>query len=245
MTRPICRANGFSLVELAIVLMVIGLLVGGVLKGRDLIDNARVNSLVMQAKTYESATRSFKKMYGELPGDFREASTRLPNCSGAAPCTDGGGDGLIGTNNNEAAMATSGEPRAYWLHLAKAGLLPSAIDPEYTGTPNTFGRDFPATPFGGGISMQYWNVWVAGNWGTFANHFLRTRFSTTSAGNTGLLTAAQAAKIDRKIDDGLPNSGNVISSGTSFNCFVASGGQNIYPETNAAKKCDTFFRMNF
>jgi prepilin-type N-terminal cleavage/methylation domain-containing protein len=86
---------GFTLVELAIVMIIIGLLIAGVLKGQQLIGNAKVTAQVAQVKSIDAATSTFKDMYAALPGDISNASTRLPNC-GAAPCaTNGNGDGSV------------------------------------------------------------------------------------------------------------------------------------------------------
>src|SRR5450631_879960 len=87
---------GFTLVELAIVMIIIGLLIAGVLKGQQLIGNAKVTAQVAQIKAIDAATSTFKDMYAALPGDISNAITRLPNCA-AAPCgVNGGGDGNVG-----------------------------------------------------------------------------------------------------------------------------------------------------
>jgi prepilin-type N-terminal cleavage/methylation domain-containing protein len=87
---------GFTLVELAIVMIIIGLLIAGVLKGQQLIGNAKVTAQVAQFKAIDAATSTFKDMYAALPGDILTPTTRLPNCA-AAPCNvTGGGDGNIG-----------------------------------------------------------------------------------------------------------------------------------------------------
>jgi prepilin-type N-terminal cleavage/methylation domain-containing protein len=92
---------GFTLVELAIVMIIIGLLIAGILKGQQLITNAKVTSQVAQVKGIDAAVSTFKDMYAALPGDIIAPLTRLPNCTAGlpavAPCgTPGGGDGLVG-----------------------------------------------------------------------------------------------------------------------------------------------------
>ncbi|HMD55271.1 MAG TPA: prepilin-type N-terminal cleavage/methylation domain-containing protein, partial [Phycisphaerae bacterium] len=98
-TQKNMRAQaGFTLVELAIVMIIIGLLIAGVLKGQALIANAQVTSTVAQVKAIEAATTTFKDTYNALPGDLGPAGVpalRLPNCA-AAPCsTAGNGDGQL------------------------------------------------------------------------------------------------------------------------------------------------------
>ena len=88
---------GFTLVELAIVMIIIGLLIAGVLKGQALIQNAQVTSTVAQTKAIEAATTTFRDTYNALPGDMTTPNTKLPNC--AATClamlAGANGDGRI------------------------------------------------------------------------------------------------------------------------------------------------------
>jgi prepilin-type N-terminal cleavage/methylation domain-containing protein len=83
--------RGFSLVEIAIALVVIGLLIGGILKGRELIDNAKVNMTGAQLVGLEAAGRAFISNYYSIPGDMSNPSLRLPNCD-AAPCSTSGNE---------------------------------------------------------------------------------------------------------------------------------------------------------
>src|SRR6266481_7333522 len=86
---------GFTLVELAIVMIIIGLLIAGVLKGQALIQNAQVTATVAQTKAIEAATSTFRDTYNFIPGDMTNPTVRLPNC-GVAPCNNiGNGDGKI------------------------------------------------------------------------------------------------------------------------------------------------------
>jgi prepilin-type N-terminal cleavage/methylation domain-containing protein len=98
---------GFTLVELAIVMIIIGLLIAGVLKGQALIANAQVTATVAQVKAIEAATTTFRDTYAALPGDMASPTTKLPNCA-AAPCaTAGNGDGSIGNAPDIAANAAA------------------------------------------------------------------------------------------------------------------------------------------
>ena len=82
------NANGFTLIEIAIVLVIIGLLWGGVLKGQELITGARVRNLISQQDGIKAAFFGFQDRYLALPGDYRAADTSI-NC-GATPCLNGG-----------------------------------------------------------------------------------------------------------------------------------------------------------
>src|ERR1700693_41075 len=93
---------GFTLVELAIVMIIIGLLIAGVLKGQALITNAQVTSTVAQLKAIDAATTTFKDTYNALPGDMQTPGAKLPGgCAANAVCNAGGnGDGVIGNLPN-------------------------------------------------------------------------------------------------------------------------------------------------
>jgi prepilin-type N-terminal cleavage/methylation domain-containing protein len=96
---------GFTLVELAMAIVIIGMLLGGVLKGQELIENARLTVTVAQTKSIQSAALLFKDTYGTLPGDVANAASRIPGCSnnttlaaavnGMVLCTSGNGDGRL------------------------------------------------------------------------------------------------------------------------------------------------------
>ncbi len=72
--------RGFTLVELAIVMIIIGLLIGGVLKGQELISNAQVSASAAQVKATEAGISTFQDAYGAIPGDMVSPATRIPNC---------------------------------------------------------------------------------------------------------------------------------------------------------------------
>jgi prepilin-type N-terminal cleavage/methylation domain-containing protein len=77
--------KGFTLVELAIVMIVIGLLIGGIFSGLRLIENAQISKTIQDLKSIESAALTFRDTYGRLPGDLRNPAVRLVNCT-VAPC---------------------------------------------------------------------------------------------------------------------------------------------------------------
>src|SRR5688572_4707505 len=89
------RQKGFTLIEIAIVLVIIGLLLGGVLKGQELITGARVRNLIAQQDGIKAAYFGFLDRYRALPGDYAQAQANIPNIAAANPCgaTPGNGNG--------------------------------------------------------------------------------------------------------------------------------------------------------
>ena len=78
------KQAGFTLIEIAIVLVIIGLLLGGVLKGQELITSARVRNLISQQDGVKAAYLGFLDRFRALPGDYSNASTTIANVAGAA-----------------------------------------------------------------------------------------------------------------------------------------------------------------
>lgn len=97
------QQSGFTLVELAIALMVIGLLIGGVLKGQELIQNARITRTIKDLNDYQTAVMLFQMTYKALPGDIKNTHL-IPDCN-AIECSESGDRNYkIGTSITTNAM---------------------------------------------------------------------------------------------------------------------------------------------
>lgn len=238
---------GFTLVELAIVLMIIGLLIGGILRGQELMENARVTSTIQQTKAYDGATTTFRDAYSALPGDITGPTTRLANCT-ASPCNVGGnGDGLIaGTNGagqitslaGSIANTATSENRQFWVHLAATHLI-SGVSPA-PGAQVAWGTDQPAAKISGGFQVGLVNIS-----GTPAinGHFLILKNNATTgniqeAVGTAAVSPLRAAQFDRKLDDGLPETGDVIGVSASNSCTGTA-----YKETVEQRDCNLLIRV--
>jgi len=236
--------RGFTLIELSVVLVIIGLIVGGVLVGRDLIHAAQIRSLITDEQRYITAVNTFREKYGGLPGDitnatnFWGADTHGGGCPQSGYYTptqtttcNGNGNGLI---ENDAASGDFTAPAMFenfqaWKQLANAGLIPGS----FSGVPgpgsvadNEPGLNVPATKLGGGFE---WTVFSSTPGHMASNLFPGAQYSTQylllgaagTAGNSGfdlegvLLSPADALSIDTKIDDGLPATGSVLGSAVS------------------------------
>ena len=228
---------GFTLVELAIVLLIVGLLISGILKGQELIENSRTTATIQQIKSYEAAVNTFRDSYNALPGDIRLPQTRVPGCTAGVGCNNlGDGNGTIGaTANVGAAQAVLTDERAqFWLHLALANLV-TGIVPDYATDPNpAWATTLPAGRIAGGFLVGFENGAAAvgaANVGAANGHYVTLQASPAVAAttpNTGTaLTSDRAAQIDRKLDDGQPGTGDVIAMGTT-GCYSAAGPTGTY-----------------
>lgn len=135
--RVVTSEAGFTLVEIAIVLVIIGLLLGGVLKGQQLIENSKRKALANTARALSVAIYAYQDNYKAYPGDDAKAKINLPGASGgcvAADLVNGNGNGLI--HEYFAALE----------HLACAGLITGS----YNGT-----SDLLKHPYGGTAYIYY------------------------------------------------------------------------------------------
>jgi prepilin-type N-terminal cleavage/methylation domain-containing protein len=175
--------TGFTLVELAIVMVIIGLLIGGTLKGMAILRQAQISSTIMQVSSVDGASKTFYDTYNSsLPGDLLDAPSKIVNCANCgvtgAPLTtsactsgtDGGGNGAIGScvwnmrtfqSASYSGSPSSGTPAnetvLFWLELAHAGLISGITDDGINNIPASFGGSLPAAKVGGGLMVGYAN----------------------------------------------------------------------------------------
>ena len=184
------KQHAFTLIELSIVLVIIGLIVGGVLVGQDLIRAANLRAVAGEYQSYQTAMHSFRLKYNGLVGDINNASTFF---SGAR---DGDGNKRIdewdATNDNEHTAA--------WHHLASAGLIGGTFDPTFQYTL------FSALPESK-LSTAVWAYWHHGQMAGGPTNGLSLQNNKSHSGK--VLRPREAWDIDQKLDDGLSRTGRV------------------------------------
>ena len=250
------QKSGFTLIELSVVLVVIGLLVGGVLTGQDLIKSAEARAEITQIEKYNTAVNTFQAKYDALPGDMNQRTasafgfaSRGTACGSSTCPGEGDGNGVIEGlqwgNTACGTCTTAGETVMFWSDLTYAnGQNLNLIEGSFSagsiiGWPNNaasavtgsgIGLYLPQAKIGNG---NYIIVWSGGytsgyGWanlvggGDGQNYYTITAVSifggVPGSGGGGYaasmygaagMTVKQAYSIDSKIDDGLPQTGNV------------------------------------
>ncbi len=186
------KKDGFTLVELAIVLVIIGILLVIVLKGASLIENAKIKRLVNLSREITAAFYTYYDRYSNrFPGDDNTVSQRWPGS------VDGNANGLIEGNfvfNCSGGEAISEESCNAWSHLRLAGII--------TGS----GRTNPVHSYGGSVSVAYGTVnGVSVNWIAFQN-----------------IPREIARTVDVQLDDGIYNQGTVQADGDYNNNLIST-----------------------
>lgn len=199
--------SGFTLLEVAIVLLVIGLLISGVLKGQELIYSAQVKNLITDFARVPLLVHAYQDKYRRLPGDDPAADQHM----GAAAATNGNGNGQIDGNWSDAPAggACASETCNFWLHVRLANLV---------GGTTTLDADYqPLNAAGAPIGIAS-TAPVAGWSGSFF---------VCSAGIQG----HHAQQIDANLDDGVTNSGSIrVIGGTplAFQTLTAADDTAFY-----------------
>jgi prepilin-type N-terminal cleavage/methylation domain-containing protein len=213
------KQSGFTLIEIAIVLVIIGLLLGGVLKGQELITSARVRNLSTHQDGVKAAYFGFLDRYRALPGDYSGAVVNIPNCNGGVPCQNGDNNGQI----------LGAESVSAWEHLSKAGFVTGSY---VFGTGAPSATNTPVNPYGALVQLIYDNVYQEG---ANASGPIRHNLKTGNNVPSDIL-----AEVDRKVDDGLATGGQLrfspFSTATNANqeCFATAAGtwQSANPTAN-------------
>lgn len=220
--------RGFSLVELSIVLVILGLLTGGILGGQSLIRAAEMRSVRTEHSRHVTALQTFRDKYFAVPGDMNNATAFWgkdnTNCAAqsgtaATPGTcNGNGDGGVSWGYS----VDNGEKHRFWQQLSLAGIIEGNYPGTSTATTVVIGTDAPRSKLnnaGWGVGGALNNAGSGTAWGAngagvvsgYGNYLTFGAQATNNNPIAGVLKAEEAWNIDTKMDDKQPGRGKVLS----------------------------------
>jgi len=212
------QKSGFTLVELAIVLLVIGLMLSAVLKGQEMIENARVKNIVKDLLAVSTAYHAYLDRYKAIPGDDKLAASHV--AGGIA----GDGNGVISGTYTDANDPINSESNAYWQHTRLAGFM--------TGEASISKADPPRNPVRGILGVQSGST-AALIYGMSGNVVC-----------TGSIPWSIAQAVDIMIDDGDSENGTVRTGPAGIpNQATAATTSAVYGEAVAAPVTGTLHTL--
>jgi prepilin-type N-terminal cleavage/methylation domain-containing protein len=242
--------RGFTLVELSIVLVIIGLLIGGVLGGQELIRASELNSVVSDVTKFKTAINAFKLKYNALPGDMPNATAYWGTASGGCPNGSGSGTQTCNGDNNGKIAWENSESFRTWQHLAIAGIIPGNLSGVYTSTVLIApGTNAPTSKLSGaGYMIGYLGYYTDPNWfPSDYGHIIELAGSTTNYYASYTLSPADQAAMDGKVDDGKPAYGTIMSLNSNYNACTTSSVPTTaaYHVSNTSITCNPKFKIGF
>lgn len=191
--------KGFTLIEIAIVLVIIGLLLGGVLQGQQLIENSRVKSATNDFNGISAGAFSYQDRYGRLPGD--DPGALAARGASWATVVAGDGDGAVDALAANTFNGAAGEGDDFFQHLRAAGFISG--DPADTGA-----AALPQNPFGGLIGVTNESI---------LNGLLGLKVCMNN------VSGSSAIALDTQLDDGAGPSGRLRAADNSTTAVPTTG----------------------
>jgi prepilin-type N-terminal cleavage/methylation domain-containing protein len=231
------RPSAFSLVELAIVLVILGLLVGGITGGQALIHSSQLRAVTTEYMRFIAAEQSFHDRFQAIPGDYEDATGRWGQstlCGGTVSTGTCNGNGN-GSVDPASAASSTGEAFQFWRQLVLAGL----IEGSYNGIAGSGGAydsdpgvNVPGSKYPNGVwSITYEGVIPSGSATSYASVDDNMLYIGATDANTlpinSLFPPMDAYSIDKKIDDGMPGTGlllanDIVGFGNANSCTTSA-----------------------
>ncbi len=205
------RQHGFSLIEIAIVLVIITLLLGGVMKGQELINNAKVANLARDFDSIKQAIYGYQGSYKALPGDDVNAVLHVAGTVATTPASAIGNGTIDGSWDS---VTATDESVVFWQHVRMAGLLTGS---QTISTASLLDPFFPANVAGGRIGVQ-------GNLGTTNSPKPVAGIPGTYVICSASIPGKLAKRLDIMLDDGDTALGSMrVTSAAAGTAAIASG----------------------
>lgn len=251
--------RGFSLLELSIVLVIIGLIAGGIVAGASMIRAAELRAVITEQQQYLTAVHTFRDKYLGLPGDLKNATAfwgdNVAACADAvvADGTPGtcNGDGNTKIPSGSGVAGTTAEEFQFWHQLSLAGLINGNFTGITSDIIHTPGENTPISKLSGGT----WRVRHLGDLtgtvtGTLTSSFALQYGNIMESIQQGsfIYTPAEAWNFDKKLDDGKPAHGKVIARPWDSNCTTAASRTDLageYDLSQDSKECIFMLRNVF
>lgn len=259
------RDKGFTLLEMAIVMTIIGLIVGAIFTAVTMIRSAHIQTMIGEYDFYVKSVNEFKDKFLALPGDMNNAEsmwgsdTTCPNSpvtiTPKVPTCNGDGNGTIGSSDFNGSLSNTQEWFRAWQQMANAGMLslgyPGTVNPGalIEGRP---GINIPSSSLpGSGWTLLYYSLTTTSTrlWGDKYGHILTLGgYVANNMARAPVLSSSEAFAIDQKIDDGMPGTGIVrawrtLQLPTCTTNDTTQTAQSYVTTTNGTYTCSLIFLL--
>jgi len=233
--------NGFTLIELSIVLIIIGLIVAGITGGQSLVKSAELNSIVTQINNVKTAVSSYELQYNYLPGDHINAYSYFD--------TDGSGSDICGADSAAASgcngdgdgIIDAAERYRFWQHLALEGTIKGTFSGVAEAASPTMeaGVNVPESSIkGGALDVSNYSP----NGGTTTNYI---KFGSQDGAliENSIISVTDAVSVDKKMDDGKADSGTIYAEDGTDAAAPLCLNSGSYLLSSTGQKCKMSFTL--